>query len=119
MAVHLVWSAIWGCRIARVHMVVTVLLQLLDTTRWSLVLTRNLSTRLVADRRKLDLLATALLIARRRLSVVARRSIGGVGLGSSSSSTFLLSLSLALFLLLTCFPFLANLLEFCDIRVSA
>jgi hypothetical protein len=114
LAVHLVWSAVRGCRIARVHVVVTVLLQLLDTTRWSLVLTGDLSTGLVANRRKLDLLATTLLIAGRRLSVVARRSIGGVGLSGGSSSTFLLSLTLVLFLLLTCFPFLANLLEFCE-----
>ena len=94
-------------------MVVTVLLQLLDTTRWSLILTGDLSARLVADRRELDLLATALLIAGRRLSVVARRSVGGIGLSGSGSSTFLLSLALVLFLLLTCFPFLTNLLEFC------
>jgi hypothetical protein len=94
--------------------VVTVLLQLLDTTRWSLILTGDLSAGLVADRRELDLLATALLIAGRRLSVVARRSVGGVGLSGSGSSTFLFSLALVLFLFLACFPFLANLLEFCE-----
>jgi hypothetical protein len=94
-------------------MVVTVLLQLLDTTRWSLVLARDLSAGLVADRRELDLLATALLIAGRRLSVVARRAIGRIGLGSSGSSTLLLSFTLVVFILLACFPFLADLLEFC------
>jgi hypothetical protein len=85
---------------------------LLDTTRRSLVLAGHLSARLVADRRKLNLLATALLIAGRRLSIVARRAVGWVGLGGSGASSLLLSFTLILFLLLTCLPFLANFLEF-------
>jgi hypothetical protein len=94
-------------------MVVTVLLKLLDTTRWGLILARDLSAGLIANRRKLDLLATALLIAGRRLSVIAGRAISRVGLGGSGSSTLFFSFALVLLLLLTCFPFLANLLEFC------
>jgi hypothetical protein len=55
LAIHLVWCAIWRSWVARVRdMIVAVLLQLLYTAGWSLVLTGDLGTGLVADRRELN-----------------------------------------------------------------
>lgn len=56
MAIHLVWCAIGRCRVPRIlQLVLAVFLQLLYTTSGrSLVLVRDLSTRLVADGRKLN-----------------------------------------------------------------
>jgi len=77
LAIHLVWSAIWRSRVARVRdMIVAVLLQLLNTAGWSLILARDLGTRLVADRRELDR-STCLLVAGSRAIVGRALAIGG------------------------------------------
>ncbi len=113
LVIHLVRSSVWGSRVARVHVAVAVLLQLLNTTGWGLVLAGNLSTRLVADGRKLDLRASGLLVAGRWLgAVVGILSIRRVSLHRGCASTLLFSLALVLFFLLASLPFLADLLEF-------
>jgi hypothetical protein len=97
--------------------IIAVLLQLLDTTRWSLVLARNLGAGLVADGRQLNLLASTLrMIAWRRLVVVVGRAVGRVSLGCGSSSTLLFRFTLVLLFLLALLPFFANLLEFCALH---
>jgi hypothetical protein len=111
LAIHLVWSSIRRRRISRIHVAVAVLLQLLNTAGWSLVLTRNLRSRLIADWWQLNLSSSSLLVARRRLvAVVGAWAIRGLGL--SSASTILLGLALGVLLLLSRLPFLADLLEF-------
>jgi len=120
LVIHLVRSTVWRSRIACIHLVVAVLLKLLNTTRWGLVLTRNLSARLVTDRRKLNR-SSALRVAGRRLSaVVGVLRVSGARLGSGSTGSLFLSLAVVVFLLLSRLPFLADLLEFCSAtRVSA
>ena len=111
LAIHLVWCAIWRCWIARVRdVVVAVLLQLLNAAGWSLVLARDLSAGLVADRRELDRPAS-LLVARGRAIVGRALTIGG---NSSSSGSLLFGLSLILLFLLAGLPLLSDLLEFCN-----
>ena len=111
MAIHLVWSAIWRSWIAGVgDVIVAILLQLLNTAGWSLILARNLGTRLVANRRELDR-PTSLLVARSRAIVGWALAVGG---NCSSSGTLLVGLSLILFLLLACLPLLADFLELCN-----
>ena len=63
MAIHLARLSVWRGRVSRIHVVwVGVLLQLLNTSGWSLVLAWNLSAWLITNRWKLDWLATWLLI---------------------------------------------------------
>jgi hypothetical protein len=84
-----------------------VVLELLDGTAWSLVLTRNLSARLIADGRKLD--RTTSLWSISRLSAVdGSLTIGRTG---SSTSAIFLSLTCVLILLLAGLPLLSDLLE--------
>lgn len=98
-------------------MVVAILLKLLNTSGWSLVLTRYLGTGLISDGWKLNLRGTTLLVARWWLSaVVALLTIGGVVLGSGSTSALLICLALVLLLLFASLPLLANLLEFYERR---
>jgi len=106
LTVHLVWRAVRRSRVARVlKMAIAIFLKLLDTTGGSLVLTRNLSARLVADWWELN--GSTLLVSRGR---TAFRALTITGDGSSSS-TVLVLLSLVLFLLLACFPLLSDFLE--------
>ena len=111
LTVHLVWSAIRRSWIARIlNMVVAVLLQLLNTARGSLVLTRNLSARLVADGWELNG-STSLLVTRGR-SIAGTLTISRNGGGTGA---LLISLALVLLLLLASLPLLSNFLEFCGI----
>jgi hypothetical protein len=111
LAIHLVWSAVRRSRVAGVRdMIVAVLLQLLNTAGWGLVLARNLSARLVADRWQLDR-STSLLVARSRAIVGRALAIGG---NCSSSGAFFVSLSLILLLLLSSLPLLPDFLELCN-----
>lgn len=107
LAIHLVRSAIWRSWVARVlKMIVAVLLQLLNTTRRSLVLGRHLGVGLITDRGQLNR-ATSLVTSR-------RSTFRGLTLGSNSSSvTLFLGLAGVLFLLLAGLPLLSDLLEFC------
>lgn len=110
LAIHLAWGPVGRSWVSGVHVAVAVLLELLDATRWSLVLARNLRARLVTDRWELDLSASRLLVSRRRLVAVRVLSISWVGnLGGTGTVVF--SLALCVFLLLACLPFLSNLLE--------
>jgi hypothetical protein len=109
LVVH-VWGSIWRSRVSRVlDVVVTILLKLLNTTRWSLVLAWNLRTRLVADGRKLDI-AGALLVTRRWSAVWRALAISR---NCSRSGSLILSFALVLFFLLSCLPLLSDLFEFC------
>ena len=50
LAIHLVWCAVWRRGVSRVlHVIVAVLLELLNASRGSLILARDLRARLVAD----------------------------------------------------------------------
>ena len=93
-------------------MIVAVLLQLLDAARRGLVWTWDLSTWLVTDGWKLDLLATSLRVSWGSLRVLVGCAVGGICLGGSGSSSLFFSLALVLFFLLASLPFLADLLEF-------
>ena len=111
LAIHLAWGPVGRSWVSGVHVAIAVLLELLDTTGWGLVLARNLRARLVADRWKLDLSTSRLLIPRRRLVAVIRiLSIGWVG-DLGGTGTVIFGLALSVFLLLACLPFLSNLLE--------
>jgi hypothetical protein len=113
LAVHLGWCAIWRSWIARVlEMTLLVLLELLDSATGSLllILTWNLGTRLVTDRRELDRSAT-LRVARGRAAFWDRLTLGR---DSDSASTILVGLALVLLLLLASLPLFANLFEFCS-----
>lgn len=110
MVIHLVWGTVWRRGVARVlKMVVAVLLQLLDTTRWCLVLTRDLSTRLITDGWQLDR-ASGLLVSSRRGVVVG---VLAISRDDSGSSTLVFGLALVLLLLLAGLPLLPDLFEFC------
>jgi len=93
--------------------VVGILLELLDTAgRSGLVLPRDMCTRLVSDRWKLDWGTTSLLIAGGRCALAGLAFSSGAD--GSSASTLLIGLTLVLFLLLPGFPLLSDFLEFCD-----
>ena len=109
LTVHLVGRTIRRSWVARVlEVVVAVLLQLLNPARGGLILTGNLSARLVADRGELNRSAR-LWVARRRGSV-GGLPIRGNGRGSC---TILISLTLILFLLLARLPLLSDFFELC------
>lgn len=110
LAIHLVWCTVRRCRIARIlKMAVAILLQLLDAPSRGLVLTRNLSARLVSDRWELNR-ASSLLVSGAWSIVAGTLTIRR---NSNSSCALLFSFALVLFLLLPCLPFLSDLLEFC------
>lgn len=114
LAIHLAWGPVGRSWVSGVHVAIAVLLKLLDTAGWGLVLARNLCTRLVADRWKLDLSTSRLLVSRRRLVAVVRvLSVGWVG-DLGGTGTVVLSLALCVFFLLACLPFLSDLLELCE-----
>jgi hypothetical protein len=120
LVIHLVGGTVRRSRVASVHLVMTVLLKLLNTARWSLVLARNLSTRLVTDRRKLNRSASLRVAGRRLSAVVGVLSVWWTRLGSGSTGSLFLSLAVVVFLLLASLPLLSDLLEFCSAtRVSA
>ena len=105
LAIHLAWGPVGRSWVSGVHVAIAVLLELLDAAGWGLVLARNFSARLVANRWKLDLSASRLLVPRRRLAVVVRvLSIGWVGLDLGGTGTAALGLALCVFLLLECLP---------------
>jgi hypothetical protein len=110
LAIHLVWCAIWRRGVSRVLKVtVAVLLELLNASRGSLVLARDLRARLVADGWELN----------RTASLLITRSRGTIGRGltirrdSSGSGTLFIGLSLVLLFLLAGFPLLSDFLELC------
>ena len=106
MVIH-VWCAVGRSWVARIRDVVlaAVLLELLNATSRSLVLTWNLSAGLVADRRKLN---------RATLGITGRRTIRSLAISrdGSSASTILVGLALVLLFLLASLPLLSDLLEF-------
>lgn len=109
LAIHLVWCAIWRSRISRIlHVIVAVLLKLLNTTGSGLILTRDLSTRLVSNRWELD--GSALLVTGSWCVIGGGLTIGGDG---GSSGTLFFSLALVLLFLLASLPLLSDLLELC------
>lgn len=113
LVIHLAWSPVGRSWVSRVHVAIAILLELLDSAGWGLVLARNLRARLIANRWKLDLSASRLLIPRRRLVAVVRvLSIGWARLDLGGTGTVVFGLALCVFLLLACLPFLSNLLEF-------
>lgn len=114
LAIHLAWGPVGRSWVSGVHVAVAVFLELLDTAGWSLILARNLRARLIANRWKLDLSASRLLVARRRLvGIIGVLSIGGVGLDLGGTGTVIFSLALCVLLLLACLPLLSDLLELC------
>jgi len=110
LAIHLVGSTVWGCRIARVlKVVVAILLELLNATGRSLVLAWNLSTWLVANWGKLNRSTTLLITGSGGISRLLAFSRD-----SGSSGTLLVGLALILLFLLPSLPLLSNLFEFCN-----